>query len=259
MYLPSDSEFINFCSKGADRFSLLSGLLNWEGFNVSVITTGKWRHLLLRLGNPNHYEKGKMLKIFTAHYDRYPNSPGANDNSASVFQLINMAISLKNYDKPHNSLFLFTDGEELHSGMKPIDQGANHLGSLFKKKGMNNCMFIVLDQCGIGETPIWSFSNGFPEKSLFRSILLEQSKQELLEMKNLYSDDLGFRINEFPSLRISTLPFDQAQKFKKKKIEPECWKTIHSVKDCPETLDKSSFITMDKLLKKFSNLQIDHK
>ena len=73
---------------------------------------------------------GDPLTIL-AHYDAVPGSPGANDNGASVFHLLDFLRRKPTNLRPLH--ILFTDGEELMSGQGYKDQGVFSLGSRFQK------------------------------------------------------------------------------------------------------------------------------
>jgi len=137
-----------------DLENLLSAYLNDERFILSLTPVPFFRIKFC----------DKVPKTVLVHYDRAcaPDgsfiTPGANDNSAAVFQVLRFAERLMRKEIPlpggiHNMRIFFTDGEELGassvSGAKA--QGAFALASLFRKLGIVNDDVFVLDGCGRGD------------------------------------------------------------------------------------------------------------
>jgi len=145
--------------------------------------------------------------ILVAHYDRAEGSPGANDNSAGVFLLIETAMKLIKKNRS-SWLIIFTDSEELKSGGKLQSQGAYGLAEYLKKLKMEKSKIFSFDACGTGDTLIISTTlesllkkDGAGEK--LRDSILELRKYALDTARNLnmakvllaptpFSDDAGF-------------------------------------------------------------------
>jgi aminopeptidase YwaD len=80
--------------------------------------------------------------LFTAHYDAYPGSTGANDNASSLCILIDLMDALRSRNIPAG--FAFLDGEE-----------SGHKGAELFRKRKENPVFssvVSLDLCGYGDT-----------------------------------------------------------------------------------------------------------
>ena len=129
--------------------------------------------------------------MFSAHYDNYRNSPGANDNMASVCILIDLCrtLTLRNI----HADFVFTDGEEdNHSGAEFYARTHD----LKKYSGIIN-----LDLCGYGDVIVL---NGKLKKFTARN-LLKKHNAELV--KYLPDTDANiFRKSHVPTLSVSIVP-----------------------------------------------------
>ncbi|GHU97729.1 hypothetical protein FACS189483_04570 [Spirochaetia bacterium] len=90
MQEPPYHRFLEFIAPGADRYGLLCSLLADQGLNFRPVDIAGNRHLFV---NPGFSPPGGNGVVLVAHYDRAADSPGANDNSAAVFQLIEAARS----------------------------------------------------------------------------------------------------------------------------------------------------------------------
>jgi len=137
--------------------------------------------------------------LFCAHYDAFPASCGANDNSAAVCILIELAKELKNHSEISAS-FAFFDGEE-----------SKHLGSkLYVKELDKNSISAVinLDICGYGDT-ITVYSHGNIDKLPIRNfcnkaLLLRNNAQIVKYLPE--SDDIAFNGSHLPTLNVAIMP-----------------------------------------------------
>ena len=94
--------FFNFIDMDADRYNILLELIGELGLNSTVITIEGKRHFFifpmgytLKLAAGMSFPfSGQNPVVLVAHYDRAAGSPGANDNSAAVFQLLLAAQKL---------------------------------------------------------------------------------------------------------------------------------------------------------------------
>lgn len=128
--------------------------------------------------------------LFTAHYDNYRNSYGANDNMSSVCVLIDLrqALSAKNI----RADFLLTDGEESdHSGAEYFAAR----GDIKKYTGIIN-----LDLCGYGDVIV---ACGNISRFTGRSILARHQAESVKYLPE--SDDVVFR-RHAPTLSVSIVP-----------------------------------------------------
>ena len=279
-----------FCDLDCDRFSFLTTLLDWKNIPYDILTGGG-NHILVKPLGHKAFLKDHCRKILTAHYDRVPGTPGANDNAAAVFSLLRHIDLLQTADYPHNTLLLFTDREELLEGSSIMDQGAWRLGEIWPEKQKENDLFIVFDMCGIGDTLIWGRTAAkLPGIDLKRvasvyssltDLLMRYSRRESMDINGLFSDDLGFLLQGMTALQISLLPWKEARDWKKfisrdkeglsenQSIEddltphdlrdtflPRSWKNNHSPEDKVETLDPKSFRLLDSFLRDLSRYQI---
>jgi hypothetical protein len=125
------AEAERFLKPGADRLVALAGLLAARGLGYSVVRTGEARHVLLRVGG------AAPALAFIAHYDRYPGSPGALDNSCACLQLADFAarasaaLSGAAPSAPAGArrgmssfLVAFTDAEEAPGHGQATEQGS---------------------------------------------------------------------------------------------------------------------------------------
>lgn len=152
--------------------------------------------------------------LFCAHYDAFPASCGANDNSAAVCILIELAKELKKLNNI-SAEFAFFDGEESkHSGSK-----------LFVNELDNNSISAVinLDICGYGDT-ITIYSHGSTSKSSIlsfcdKTILAHHNGQLVKYLPE--SDDISFNGSHIPTLNVAIMP----------KWDAHCLKTLATYND----------------------------
>lgn len=237
------------------------------------------KHILLHFP-ASQYDPSFRIKTIIAHYDRVPDSQGANDNSFAVFVLMKYAEKLINTkNSVHNVRIIFTDGEESSAGVQ--GQGAFDLAAIFKKLNITNDDIFVFDCMGRGDTPVLSESgnlNSAPED--FRNKLkrlenttakiLSSSSDKWLTLPSSYSDNAGFLACGIPAVTITMLPSKEAENYMKllmktraKKIEdlykpehktdfmnlfPLTWLYINSSRDKKETLTPESQGIFEKIL-----------
>ncbi len=215
-------------SMAEDRFEYLRLWLSRCGIKGKKIELAGKRHLLVRF-EQDDYRADQPIKIFVAHYDKVPGSPGANDNGAAVFALLCHAGRLA-FDKTHGNVqILFTDGEEIQ-GEAITTQGAYQLAAFFRRGGVENCQFYVFDMCGIGDcltiggagTVVLGQALAHHRVSpAFHDHALEVivRGEELLKsfqgrpvdwVYASFSDDLGFLLNGYSSVFFSVLPTAEA-------------------------------------------------
>ena len=230
--------FFDFIAPDADRFTILSLHIEKLGLNSVVIPIEGNSHFFV-------FPKGKNIKpstggsfpfrkqspvILTAHYDRVPDSPGANDNSAAVFQLLKTALRLggQNVD---NWIIIFTDKEELQNGEGIQKQGSYSLAKKLCALGLGSARIFNFDACGAGDTFVFSStvdyllkknkSSGFlrasqtindlREKALNTARFLHFNK--VLLAPTPFSDDAGFLQGGIPVQTITMLPAVEAAPF----------------------------------------------
>lgn len=254
-----------FCRLDCDRYAYIRRFLHREGLDGRVMKTGKLNHFLIRPGNGRSYSSGEPVKTLTAHYDRYPGSPGANDNGASVIQLLDLARFLKGVDYTHNCQILLTDGEEIRGEADSTEQGSYRLARLFSQGGFTDTVIIILDMCGLGDTMVYSTGSqkirgrlSRREEALFKPLLdfiPTYSRGKSLNRIERFSDDLGFLHHGFNTLQISLLPWKERDYLSRDEIPPS-WRTMHTGEDSPDKLENYSFRIMEGFLKSLSKMII---
>jgi len=148
--------FMDFIAPDADRLTILKETLKEAGLEYKVTEIAKCRHLVIAPPSDQSKAVGRHPPvILIAHYDRAKDSPGANDNSAGVFLIIETATRLIEKNKT-NWLIIFTDREELKTGDKIQAQGAYALANGLKNLKMEKARVFIFDVCGRGDTLVVS-------------------------------------------------------------------------------------------------------
>jgi len=267
--------FFDFIAPQADRFGILLEHIQKLGLNSVVISVEEGRHFFIFPRNVNlKFSRGVSFPfrglnpvMLTAHYDRVPDSPGANDNSAAVFQLLKTALLLGKQDVDR-WVIIFTDKEELQKGERIQNQGAYSLAKKLKKWGLANARIFNFDACGAGDTFVISatadrlLSNqtkaGLQRARLRIKDLREQALacarhlSKVLLLPTPFSDDAGFMQGGIPVQTITMLPANEAAAFASllrirplfadaviagslnesgRKLLPETWRCINGPSD----------------------------
>jgi hypothetical protein len=221
--------FEEFISPGADRFALLNSLLEELDLPFKTIVLAGNRHIFVRPG-----EK-QTETIFTAHYDRTPGSPGANDNAASVFMLIETALGMRAEGAAISGAaipqIIFTDKEELSGGEGLTEQGSYSLALYLREQGMGSFRVFCFDACGAGDTLIISTAADHLLKNEestgadavrhrvqeLRNAALEAAREARIEKVLLlptpFSDDAGFLRGGVTAQTVTVLPSPEAAAF----------------------------------------------
>jgi hypothetical protein len=226
--------FKEFIAPETDRYYMLKSLLEDLCLNPQVITISGNRHLFLSAqGDFLNEIKAQWTHTFTilvAHYDRVPNSPGANDNGAAVFELIEAALKLRK-EKILRWFIIFTDKEELAHGEGIRDQGSYTLARGLQDAGLGNSWFYIFDACGVGDTLVISTMADHLMKQeagpgitrtrmrvrQLRAKALETTRRLRMERVRLiptpFSDDAGFLRAGIAAQTITMLPSEEAAAF----------------------------------------------
>ncbi|MGI5062059.1 M28 family peptidase [Treponema denticola] len=212
--------FKAFLKKDLNRCDFISQWLSAHNVPHSIVNLAQKKHIIIKYP-AQFYDKNFKMKTLTAHYDRAPDTQGANDNSASCFILMNFAKKLCSYTRPHNIKIIFTDGEEAGAaGLK--EQGAYTLGTGLKKLKMDGDDIFVFDMCGRGDTLILSRSGIFGRDKAKTKRLDELHKRagllaqracpnQWLSMLTAYSDNAGFIAAGLFAQVITLLPRKEAE------------------------------------------------
>lgn len=219
------AEFSQFISQDCNRRLFLQQWLTELNIPFSNITIEDTVHICVQFPQ-SAYNPLFKIKTILVHYDRAlihdtnppVFSPGANDNSAAVYQVMLFVRRLLTNPayRVHNMRIFFTDGEELCSGSQ--SQGAYGLALLFKKFGITSDDVIVVDGCGRGDVLVvstagkdspapFNFTKRF--NSLYNricSIAREIGARKWVTLPVPYSDNAGFLAAGIPAVALTVLP-----------------------------------------------------
>jgi len=227
--------FFEFIAPAADRFAVLFEHVQRLDLNTLVLSIEGNRHFFLfpdginlKLSPGTAFPfRGESPVVLTAHYDRVDGSPGANDNSASVFMLLKTALRLGELGAD-NWIIIFTDKEELRCGEGIQEQGSYSLAKKMCQLGLENARVFNFDACGTGETFVFSNTADYLlEKNKKPSFQKTSQRMRALREKafsaarNLrvshmllvptpFSDDAGFLQGGIPSQTVTMLPSCEA-------------------------------------------------
>ena len=220
-FLPAG--FSEYIADDCDRCAFIRSYLTERGVESIVMPVAGKNHIYVKFPT-SQYNPQFRIKTVIAHYDRTPGSPGANDNSAANFCLMDWAERLQNRSDFHNVRLLFSDGEEFASGGVAC-QGAFSLASLFKRLGITNDDVYVFDCMGRGMIPILRktiLPLAAPYGLRTRFAALEDRAEELLRrsasrrwltLPFAYSDNAGFIACGIPAVAVTMLPEDEANAY----------------------------------------------
>ncbi|MDR2110868.1 MAG: Zn-dependent exopeptidase M28 [Spirochaetaceae bacterium] len=273
------NRFSRFIAPGADRFAVLCSLLDELRIGFSLASVSGRRHFFISpdrfrfQSSPAGTAPGQReipAAVLVSHYDRAAGSPGANDNSAAVFILIETALRL---GKTPPWLIILTDKEELSRGEGIRDQGSYTLAKALRTAGLEKSRVFIFDACGTGDTLIISTTADYlmkdregPGVTKTRRMVQELRNQALEAARDLhleralllptpFSDDAGFLRAGFAAQTITALPAREAGPFASllrnkpdfaralvsrearetwnKRLIPETWRCLNGPADSP--------------------------
>ncbi|MBQ0003007.1 MAG: M28 family peptidase [Treponema sp.] len=208
-----------FVKPDLDRKDFIQKELLKSGIKSSVIIIDGKSHIYVDFPK-QHYNPKFKIKTLVAHYDRVPNTLGANDNSSGVFVLLDAARRLSQFEGEHNTRIIFTDGEEEgRFGIK--GQGAYSLASRFKELNSMDGEVFVFDSVGRGDVPVIAevelaenTDRIFAKKylnflSFTKNLVSKYSTLQNVILPASFSDNAGFIANGIPSVCITMLPKDE--------------------------------------------------
>jgi hypothetical protein len=252
-----------FLRPDCDRLVTLASLLAARSLRYSIIKTGEARHIIVRMG------KARPRLAFVAHYDRFPGSPGALDNSCACLQLVEFAARAsleRGRPAPPAFLVAFTDAEESAGPGEPYGQGSFALARKLKSAaGKGKALAaIVLDVTGRVERLLLSNApagllarNGLSLSdaasghrslvALARRAASAAAMPPPLETALPWSDDLGLTLGGLPALALSLLPEGEAA-ILAAGGRPPLWDLLHSEADSPELAEEAAFALMSSFL-----------
>lgn len=263
MYQISES-FKQFIALDCDRKEFIQNYLNSNGLDAPVIQLEGKNHIYVKFPQ-TQYNPMFRIKTVIAHYDRVPGSPGANDNSAAVFCMLEWAVRLSKMNSFHNIRLIFTDGEELGSEGVAF-QGAFPLAALFRKLGIADDVY-VFDCMGRGDVPVLtetSIPKGASKKFVKQFSDLEARAQKMLveagggkwfSLPGNYSDNASFIANGIPAVAITMLPSVEISCAAMSMDLPETWQLFHTPQDNFESLTPVSFEITASLLDYLARLK----
>lgn len=221
MTLPS--EFLRFVEKDCPRERFILSYLAERGVQSAVMPTAGRRHICVVFPK-SAYHPMFRIKTVLAHYDRAEGSPGANDNSAAVFCMLEWACRLSAYRGFHNVRLILTDGEELASA-GVASQGAFALAERFRRLGITGDDVFVFDCTGRGSVPVLArtvLPAGVSEPFRRSFSSLERRTENLLRLSAggrhvrlpvPYSDNAGFLACGIPAVAVTLLPDAEASEY----------------------------------------------
>ena len=260
--------FLEFTSPTANRLGVIKEILNGTALEHEVLELDGGRHIIVSPPLPKEKYLQHPPIILVAHYDRAEGSPGANDNSAGVFLLLETAIKLKK-SRVKNWIIIFTDREELKTGESLQAQGSYALARALTNLKTENAKIFNFDACGIGDTLIISTTmesllKKEKDRKKLRESILNLRQYALNTARNLnmakvllapvpFSDDAGFFRAGLAAQTITVLPsaeciqlvselrknpdFSDAlisaeiQQEQGKQLIPETWRSLNSPTD----------------------------
>ena len=262
-YLKDD--FKEFIKPDADRKAFIQNYLNGIGLDCPVIQIDGKNHLYVSFPK-NQYNSIFRVKTIIAHYDRVKDSPGANDNSSSVYAFLGFAKRLTERQGCHNIRMIFSDGEE--NGENGVaSQGAFGLAKLFKRLGITKDDVYAFDCMGRGNIPILTesvipkkapgnFVKDFLElENRAEKIIKSASNNRWLKLPCNYSDNAGFIANGIPAVAFTMLPSEEADAFLRFGKKPDTWRRLHTMEDNFESLDENAFEITGRILDSLADLR----
>ncbi|MBN1797780.1 MAG: M28 family peptidase [Spirochaetales bacterium] len=220
-----------FCASDCNRFNYLTSYLLQNKIPHTISSLAGSNFIIIKYDTVHYDPKNYYIKTLVAHYDRKEGTPGANDNSAAVFQLLELALFLKQSKiQHHNVQMVLSDHEETSNSDQIKEQGTYKLGMALKRLKITNCVFFNFDMCGVGDTLILSEAGErlledhrktrtevYTKLKLLRSYtvgLLETIKQgQYLSIRTPFSDNLGLLLQGYPAMQICVLPYEEAAQY----------------------------------------------
>lgn len=264
-------DFRRFLASG-NRRDFIVEWLSQRGVKAVVMPIDGHQHIYVVFPKES-YSPFFKIKTVIAHYDVYPGSPGANDNSSSVFSMMNWAVRLNGSGMCHNVRLVFTDGEEMcgetfQSGSSITGQGAFGLAGVFKRLSITDDDVFVFDCTGRGTVPVLcktvlpakvnaKFKKRFSDLQFRMEQVLKTSCQgRFVTLPVSYSDNAGFLANGIAAVAVTMLPVPEADEYMFNLMKFPQLEDFVMNKRLPEKMEKQQ---LEKLLpetwKKFHTLE----
>lgn len=278
-------QYLEDLCKSQDRYRFISDNLRRLGVDFLPIPLGDAKNVLCKFYTPESPRKN-YIKILAAHYDVVDGVVGANDNLASVAQLLYLAERLKQQGFQDNVGIAFLDKEELMGERNLRDTGSYRLGEALKKRGVNTSLFFVFDVCGNGDTIILSkategllldaVKRGKIDRRIGTKLLhnirllkrhtythLDNSGFQYMPLITPGSDDLSLNLNGIPSVLLSVLPLEEALRAKVNMTQgkedqnyPATWRKVNTPEDTFETVSIETMRMMERFMEGFCRINI---
>ena len=254
------SSFKDFIAPDCDRVAFIQNYLKAAGLEVPILQMEGKKHIYVKFPQ-NQYNPTFRIKTVIAHYDRFPGSPGANDNSAAIFCLLEWAAKLAKVagGQFHNIRLIFTDGEELGAAGGVTEQGAFPLAQVFRRLGITSDDIFVFDCMGRGDVPILTqtilprkasskFVKDFSDlEGRAASLLQTSANGRWFSLPCNYSDNASFIASGIPAVAITLLPSVEVSSAARGEI-PETWQLLHTPGDNLASLNPQSFEIFHNIL-----------
>ena len=214
--MESHGDFQKFIAPDCDRRQFILDILKDFGVPAVPLSLEGAHHILVKFP-PTAYNPQYKMKTVLAHYDRVDTSPGANDNSAAVFQIIYWARRLLRFPGFHNVQIIFSDGEEMGGSEGVSEQGAFGIATKFRSLGLTQQDVYAFDCCGRGDFVILSQAGKGKGSISFQrqfNSLVERTEDLIKSVAGRkwaplpvpYSDNAGFLACGIPAVAITLLP-----------------------------------------------------
>ena len=214
--MESHGDFQKFIAPDCDRRQFILDMLKDFGVPAVPLSLEGAHHILVKFP-PAAYNPQYKMKTVLAHYDRVDTSPGANDNSAAVFQIIYWARRLLRFPSFHNVQIIFSDGEEMGGSEGVSEQGAFGIATKFRSLGLTQQDVYAFDCCGRGDFVILSQAGKGKGSISFQrqfNSLVERTEDLIKSVAGRkwaplpvpYSDNAGFLACGIPAVAITLLP-----------------------------------------------------
>lgn len=214
--MESHGDFQKFIAPDCDRRQFILDMLKDFGVPAVPLSLEGAHHILVKFP-PAAYNSQYKMKTVLAHYDRVDTSPGANDNSAAVFQIIYWARRLLRFPGFHNVQIIFSDGEEMGGSEGVSEQGAFGIATKFRSLGLTQQDVYAFDCCGRGDFVILSQAGKGKGSISFQrqfNSLVERTEDLIKSVAGRkwaplpvpYSDNAGFLACGIPAVAITLLP-----------------------------------------------------
>ena len=214
--MESHGDFQKFIAPNCDRRQFILDMLKDFGVPAVPLSLEGAHHILVKFP-PTAYNPQYKMKTVLAHYDRVDTSPGANDNSAAVFQIIYWARRLLRFPGFHNVQIIFSDGEEMGGSEGVSEQGAFGIATKFRSLGLTQQDVYAFDCCGRGDFVILSQAGKGKGSISFQrqfNSLVERTEDLIKSVAGRkwaplpvpYSDNAGFLACGIPAVAITLLP-----------------------------------------------------